>query len=110
MQWRQPVILRRRLQPIAAMDSPARRVFWFVLRHFEAGDEPYTHKPMNRKILLAVGVLFGILGSASAYMAVDRGGLAYALPVVVFFGASVVCLIVAFLGSDRAVAKIWGNR
>lgn len=92
------------------MDSPARRIFWFVLRHFEDGDEPFTHKPRNRKILLAVGVLFGVLCAASAYMAADRGGIGYALPILVFFAASAVCLIVALLGSDRAVAKIWGNR
>lgn len=92
------------------MDSSARRAFWFVLRHFEQGDEPFIHKPMNRRILLAVGVLFGVLCTASAYMAVDRGGFGYALPVLIFFAASAVCLIVALLGSDRAVAKIWGNR
>ena len=92
------------------MDSPARRFFWVVLRPFEQGDEPYTHKPLNRKILLAVGVLFGVLCAASTFMAVDRGGIGYALPILVFFAASAVCLIVGLLGSDRAVARIWGNR
>jgi hypothetical protein len=92
------------------MDSAPRRLFWFLLRHFEEGDEPFTHKPLNRKILLAVGVLFGVLGAVSTYMAVDRGGIGYALPVVVFFAASAVCLIIGLFGSDRAVAKIWGNR
>jgi len=92
------------------MDSASRRLFWFLLRHFEQGDEPFVHKPMNRKILLAVGVLFGILGSVSGYMALDRGGMGYAVPVVVFFAASAVCLIIGLFGSDRAVAKIWGNR
>lgn len=84
--------------------------FWFILRFFEQGDEPFTHKPMNRKILLAVGALFGILCAVSAYMAMDRGSIEYGLPVVIFFVVSAVCLIVGFFGSDRAVAKIWGNR
>ena len=92
------------------MASDPRQIFWFVLRHFEQGDEPFQHKPMNRKILLAVGGLFGLLGTVSAYMALDRGGIGYLLPVVVFFGASAVCLIVGLFGNDRAVAKIWGNR
>lgn len=92
------------------MASDPKKTFWFVLRHFEQGDEPFTHKPMNRKILLAVGVLFGLLSAVSAYMAIDRGGIGYLLPVLVFFSASAICLIVGLFGSDRAVAKIWGNR
>jgi len=28
----------------------------------------------------------------------------------VFFGIGFVCMTVGFLGNDRAVAKIWGNR
>jgi hypothetical protein len=82
----------------------------FILRPFERGDEPFAYKPLNRKVLLAVGVLFAILGSVSTYFVIDRGGLAYSLPVFVFFGAALVCLVVGVFGSDRAVAKIWGNR
>jgi hypothetical protein len=92
------------------MDSTPRRLFWVVLRFFEQGDEPYNHKPLNRKILLAVGGLFAVLCGISAYMAVDRGGIEYGLPVLIFFVASAICLIVGLFGSDRAVAKIWGTR
>jgi hypothetical protein len=84
--------------------------FWFILKHFEQGEEPYRYRPLNRRILLAVGVLFGVLCAVSTYLALDQGGIGYLVPVVVFFAAAAVCLIVAIHGSDRAVSKIWGNR
>jgi hypothetical protein len=32
------------------------------------------------------------------------------VPIVVFYGISLVALVVGLLGNDRAVARIWGNR
>lgn len=92
------------------MKSRLTQFFWFILRFFESGDEPYTSKPLNRKILIAVGVLFNVLWMVTAYLYAGRGGFDYLLPVVIFFSAGTVCLVVGLLGSDRAVAKIWGNR
>lgn len=87
-----------------------RQVLWFVLQPFERGDKPYTYKPMNRQILIVVGILFGVLTAVSIYFATLAAGLGYLIPVAVFSVVSLVCLIVGLLGSDRAVAKIWGNR
>ena len=87
-----------------------RTIFSPILMVFERGDEPYAYKPLNRKILIAIGVLFSFLGTAVVYLSpadVDPG---YFLPVGVFGAAGIVCLVVGLLGSDRAVAKIWGNR
>jgi hypothetical protein len=86
------------------------KLFQPILRPFERGDEPFSYKPLNRKVLLAVGILFAILGAVATYFVVKLGGLAYSFPVLVFWGASVVCLVIAVYGSDRAVSKIWGNR
>lgn len=77
---------------------------------FEGGDEPYAYKPLNRKILVVIGVLFLGLVSAVGYLSFDKGEPGYLIPVIVFSGIAVVTLIVGLLGSDRAVSKIWGNR
>jgi hypothetical protein len=81
-----------------------------ILNGLESGDEPYVVKPLNRKILVVIGVLFLGLGSAVAYLSIDMGEVGFLIPVVVFGGVSLVTLVVGLLGSDRAVAKIWGNR
>ena len=87
-----------------------RQFFGFILRFFESGDEPYSYKPLNRKILIVVGVLFNAIWIFTAYLYAGKGGYDFLLPVAVFFIVGLVCLVVGLLGNDRAVAKIWGNR
>lgn len=86
-----------------------KNIFWFILRHFEQGVGPYNYKPMYRPILVAVGSLFGVLCGISLYLSGGSPGAGFLIPVLVFAAVSAVCLIVALLGSDRAVAKIWGQ-
>ena len=81
-----------------------------ILAPFEKGEGPYQYKPLNRKILLFIGVLFGGLAALSYYLMSGQSDLAYYLPVIVFSGVSLVALVVGGLGSDRAVTKIWGDR
>jgi hypothetical protein len=81
-----------------------------ILNIFENGDEPYEVKPLNRKILIVIGVLFFGLASAVAYLSFDKGEAGYLIPVVVFSSLSLITLVIGILGNDRAVAKIWGNR
>ncbi len=92
------------------MKNTLRKIFSPILNVFEKGDEPYEAKPLNRKILIVIGVLFSFLVSVVIYLSYDKGEPGYLIPVVVFSGVAVVALIVGFLGTDRAVAKIWGNR
>ena len=92
------------------MKKLLRKLFSPILNIFEASDGPYSVKPLNRKILIVIGVLFLGLASAVAYLAFDMGDVGFMIPVVVFFSVSLVTLAVGFLGTDRAVAKIWGNR
>ena len=86
------------------------RVFWFVLAPFEKGDGPYAYKSSSRTILLVVGVLFCGLCAGSLFFSIGKGDFSAFLPIVVFFGVGAVCLIIGLLGSDRAVATLWGNR
>ena len=92
------------------MKSLLRKIFWPILSPFESGTEPYAYKPLNRKVLVVVGVLFLGLSGFLAPSAIKAGDAGYLLPLLVFSLAGLVCTVVGSLGSDRAVCKIWGNR
>ena len=78
-----------------------------ILKIFETGDEQYVYKPMSRVILLVISILFGFLTAGIIFLMNSLGAI---IPLIIFGTVSLVCLIVATLGTDRAVAKIWGNR
>ena len=90
------------------MKSSLRKLFAFILTPLEAGDEPIHYKPSHRKILY---VMSGLLWGLILLMFVFSAGniMNYLLPFVVFGVGAALCLLVAALGTDRAVAKIWGG-
>lgn len=90
------------------MRSLLRRIFSFALSPFESGSGPYAYKQSHRLVLVVMGVLFSGLALGVLFVAQGRD-LASLFPALVFGAAGVVALIVGALGSDRAVAKIWGN-
>jgi len=92
------------------MKNLLRKLLGFILQPFEKGEEPYNYKPLNRKILIVVGVLFNALCLVTIYMSKNAVDYGYLIPVSVFFIVGFVCLTVGFLGNDRAVSKIWGNQ
>lgn len=87
-----------------------RTLFSPLLNSLDKGDQPFSYKPSHRYILAAVGALFSLLALVSLYFSASVGGFGFLLPVVVFLSVGGVCLVVAGLGSDRAVARIWGSR
>src|SRR5690606_24167600 len=91
------------------MKASLRALFSPLLNPLERGDEPYVYKPLNRKILLAVSLLFSLLCAALVYLIPAEADQAYLVPVVVFGLVALVGFIVGLLGNDRAVAEIWGN-
>jgi len=56
-----------------------------------------------------MGCLFCGLAAAVFFLAQgeDPG---YFLPVLIFGGTGLLSLLIGLLGTDRAVAKIWGSR
>lgn len=93
------------------MKALMRKICSPLLNLFEGGeDQGYVYRPSHRKILVAVATLFLILASSSVAMTLSSGLLGGIIPAVFFGGAGLVCLIVAWLGSDEAVARIWKNR
>ena len=93
------------------MKNGMRKVFAPLLNIFENGEGNYTYKPMSRGILLAIAVLFGSLTVGlivfTTKMAMGWGAI---IPISVFSSVSLFCLIIGGLGTDRAVARVWGNR
>ncbi len=92
------------------MKALLRKIFSPILKLFEGGDEPYYYRDSHRSILLGVGSLFLILCIVSLYFGKLAGGAGAFVPSLVFLLASTFCLVVGGLGSDRAVAKIWGRK
>lgn len=91
------------------MKKIIRMLFSPVLNVFESGTEAYEYKKSHRVILVAIGVLFSALATGVFWLA--RGAdIGYLFPVVIFGLIGIVCLLIAYAGSDRAVAKIWGSR
>lgn len=81
-----------------------------ILRHFETGTGEYQYRPSHRKLLMALGLLFLLLSGGCFYASLSASSAAGLLPAIVFLVVASVCEIVAFLGSDRAVARIWKSR
>ncbi|WP_438952588.1 hypothetical protein [Porticoccus sp.] len=92
------------------MKTVFRKIFWPILRFFERNASAQGYRPLNRKILLSVGILFWILTGISLYFVISAAVIGGLIPVIGFFIAGTICLVVALLGSDGAVVKIWGNR
>jgi len=91
------------------MKQKLRALFSPILNLFESGTEEYVYKSSHRTILIFFGCLFSGLASLVFFLARDQA-LGYLFPVVIFGGAGLLSLLVGFIGTDRAVAKIWGSR
>ncbi len=91
------------------MKQALRRIFRPLLSPLERGSEPFAYKRSHRTILLVMSAMF--IGLATlVFSQLPPGDPSYLLPVIVFGGAGLIGAIVGSLGSDRAVAKIWGSR
>lgn len=92
------------------MKDVLRKAFAPILNVFESTDEELVCKPSHRTILIAVSSLFSLLATlvcVFSWGAEDKGFL---IPVVVFGLVGFVGFVVGTLGTDQAVAKIWGSR
>ena len=92
------------------MKDQMRKLFSPILNIFETNNSNYSFKRSHRTILIAVGSLFLLLSLVSLAAAIYTAQLGAWLPFCIFFSAGAVCTIVGFLGTDQAVAKIWGNK
>jgi isoprenylcysteine carboxyl methyltransferase (ICMT) family protein YpbQ len=87
-----------------------RKLFSPILNFFESGQGEFAYRKSHRTILVVVGVLFLVLSCVSAIAALGTSQLGAFIPIVIFFIAGFVCLVVGSLGNERAVATIWGSK
>lgn len=92
------------------MRSALRRLFSPLLNYLEAGEGEFNYRKSHRTALIAVGGLFLILALVSFLAALTAAQIAGFIPLFIFVTASLVCLVVGLLGSERAVATIWGSK
>ena len=72
-------------------------------------DQSYVYKRSHRTILVIMSSTFIVLASFVFYL-IPEGRYDYLLPVFVFGGAGAFGLIVATLGTDQGVARLWRSR
>jgi len=85
-----------------------RPLFSPILMLFESGNKTFDYKKSHRIALIILGLLFSALATAVYYVA-DGQDVGYLIPVFVFGSIGFLSLLIGFIGTDRAVAKIWGT-
>lgn len=91
------------------MKQPLRTLFSFILTPLESGSSPYAYKRSHRVALLILSALFTLLASIVFYIGQDKDPT-YLIPVILFGGVGFLGVVVGLLGTERAVAKIWGTK
>lgn len=86
------------------------KLFSPILNPLENADGSYEYRPSHRTVLKVMGFLFLFLAGVGGYFSILTNQIAGVFPVILFSGIGLICLVVAFLGSDKAVAKLWRNR
>ncbi|MBL4782780.1 MAG: hypothetical protein JKX92_11115 [Porticoccaceae bacterium] len=104
----QIVTLKNRKRKIS-MKPILRKLFSPLLRYFEAGEGTYGYKKSHRVVLIVAGCLFLCLASAIIAAGAIFSRMGAVFPSLIFFCVGTTCLAVGSLGTDRAVAKIWGS-
>ena len=87
-----------------------KKIFSPILSSFESGEGEYSYKKSHRVVLVVIGGLFLVLSMSTIATGIIFSEIGAVIPAVVFLAASVTCLVVGGLGSDRAVSKIWGSK
>ena len=92
------------------MKAILQKIFSPVLNLFESGTQKYIYKPSHGIALIVMGLLFLALAGGSLYASIAASQWGGILPIGVFLLIGLVCEVVGWLGSDRAVATIWKSK
>lgn len=95
---------------MSSLKDNARKLFSPLLNRLEGGDEPCTYTPRSRLILWVMSGLFLALGAGLGFFVPEGTDPAFLIPVTVFCVVGLLGMSVAWLGTDRAVARLWRNR
>lgn len=88
----------------------ARKLFSPLLDRLEGGDQPHRYTPKARLILWITGALFLGLATGLAVFLPEGTDPAVLIPIGIFGLVGLFAVVVAWLGSERAVARVWGSR
>lgn len=86
------------------------KICWPLLRLFETEAQPANYRESHRFALNFIGFVFLLLSIVSAWVGYSSGELGAIIPAVIFFGAGLSAVVVGLLGSNGAVAKVWGSK
>ncbi len=86
------------------------KICWPLLRIFETETQPANYKKSHRFALNCIGFIFLTLSFVSALLGYSSKELGAIIPAVIFFGSGLSAVVVGLLGSDGAVAKVWGSK
>jgi len=86
-----------------------RKIFSPILKIFESGTDAYAYKPSHRIILIIMGSMFSALATLVFLFAQGEDPV-YLLPVLIFGSLGATSLLVGFIGTERAVEKIWSSK
>lgn len=81
-----------------------------LLNALENSEGHYEYSPSHRVILKVMGGLFFVIAAVGLYFSLQIEQWAGLFPVILFSAIGLLCWIVAFVGSDKAVGKLWRNR
>lgn len=91
------------------MKNLLEKIFSPLLSIFESGEGEYNYQRSHRLILVVVGSLFSFLTAGILAVGINSDGWGFLFPSIIFGGAGFSCIVIASLGSDRAVARIWNS-
>ncbi len=95
---------------MSSIKASARQILSPILSPLEDSPKPYAYTRNSRVILWIMSVLFVALAVALAAFLPERTDSSVWIPVAVFGSLGVFGSLVAWLGTDKAVARVWGSR
>ncbi|MEH6566537.1 MAG: hypothetical protein V7756_14505 [Halopseudomonas sp.] len=95
---------------MSSLKDTARKLCSPLLKPLENSDAPYHYTPRSRAILVIMSVMFLMLATGLALFLPSGIERTFLIPVSVFGLIGVLGLLVAWLGSERAVARLWNSR
>ncbi|SDS07981.1 hypothetical protein SAMN05216271_1105 [Halopseudomonas sabulinigri] len=95
---------------MSSLKDLARKVCAPLLNPLENSDAPYHYTPKSRGILVVMSVLFLSLAIGLAVFLPAGIERTFLIPVSVFGLIGLFGLLVAWLGSERAIARLWNSK
>lgn len=91
------------------MKKLLQKIFSPLLVKLDSGKGEYNYQRSHRLILVVVGSLFSFLTAGVLAVGINTDGWGFLFPSIIFGGVGFSCIVIAGLGSDRAVARIWSS-